>query len=63
SKFLMIVAALWAFGLTFMILADVTGRGAVEAPHNRSTAMGCAANGLKGLLPAGAAQRPPSIVS
>ena len=32
SKFLMIVAAAWAFGLTFMILADIIGRGAFDSP-------------------------------
>ena len=32
SKFLMITAAAWAFGLTFLILADIIGRGAFDSP-------------------------------
>jgi TRAP-type C4-dicarboxylate transport system permease small subunit len=34
SKALMVLAAVWAFGLTFMILADIIGRGAFDAPIN-----------------------------
>ena len=34
SKFLMVMAAIWAFGLTFLILADIIGRGAFDAPIN-----------------------------
>ena len=32
SKFLMVAAAAWAFGLTFLILADIIGRGAFNQP-------------------------------
>lgn len=32
SKFLMILAATWAFGLTFLILADIIGRGVFASP-------------------------------
>lgn len=32
SKFLMVVAAAWAFALTFLILADIIGRGAFDQP-------------------------------
>ncbi|MBL6959013.1 MAG: TRAP transporter small permease, partial [Rhodospirillales bacterium] len=32
SKFLMVVAAAWAFGLTFVILSDIIGRGVFNAP-------------------------------
>jgi TRAP-type C4-dicarboxylate transport system permease small subunit len=34
SKAFMVLAAVWAFGLTFMILADIIGRGAFDAPIN-----------------------------
>ena len=34
SKALMVLAAVWAFGMTFMILADIIGRGAFDAPIN-----------------------------
>jgi len=34
SKFLMVLAAVWAFGLTFMILADIIGRGVFDSPIN-----------------------------
>ena len=32
SKFLMVAAAAWAFGLTFLILADIIGRSAFDSP-------------------------------
>ena len=32
SKFLMVAAAAWAFGLTFLILADIIGRGLFDSP-------------------------------
>lgn len=32
SKFLMVLAAAWAFGLTFLILADIIGRGVFASP-------------------------------
>ena len=32
SKFLMVLAALWAFALVFLVLADIIGRGAFDAP-------------------------------
>lgn len=32
SKFLMVLAAAWAFGLTFLILADIIGRGVFDSP-------------------------------
>ncbi len=35
SKFLMVLAAVWAFGLTFMILADIIGRGVFDCPDQR----------------------------
>ena len=32
SKFLMVAAAAWAFGLTFLILADIIGRSLFDSP-------------------------------
>ncbi len=32
SKFLMVAAAAWAFGLTFLILADIIGRNLFDSP-------------------------------
>lgn len=32
SKFLMVLAALWAFVLTFIIMSDIIGRGAFNSP-------------------------------
>ena len=32
SKFLMVVAAAWAFGLSFLVLAAIIGRGAFDTP-------------------------------
>ncbi len=32
SKFFMIAAAAWAFGLSFLVLADIIGRGLFDAP-------------------------------
>ena len=62
SKFLMIVAALWAFGLTFMILADVTGRGAFDAPINGTTELVTASIVIIVFLQAGYAIRSRSML-
>ena len=32
SRFLMLLAAAWAFGLTFLIVTDITGRGLFNSP-------------------------------
>jgi TRAP-type C4-dicarboxylate transport system permease small subunit len=32
TKFLMVIAAIWAFTLTFIIMSDIVGRGAFNAP-------------------------------
>jgi TRAP-type C4-dicarboxylate transport system permease small subunit len=34
AKFMMVMAAVWAFILTFIILADIVGRGAFNEPLN-----------------------------
>jgi len=34
SKFMMVMAAAWAFVLTFIIMADITSRGLFNAPLN-----------------------------
>ena len=34
AKFMMVLAAAWAFGLTFIIIADIVGRGAFNDPLN-----------------------------
>ncbi|MBN43266.1 MAG: hypothetical protein CL573_07255 [Alphaproteobacteria bacterium] len=62
SKFLMIVAALWAFALTFMILADVTGRGAFDAPINGTTELVTASIVIIVFLQAGYAIRSRSML-
>lgn len=62
SKFLMIVAAVWAFGLTFMILADVIGRGAFAAPINGTTELVTASIVIIVFLQAGYAIRSRSML-
>ena len=62
SKLLMIVAALWAFGLTFMILADVIGRGAFAAPINGTTELVTASIVIIVFLQAGYAIRSRSML-
>ena len=62
SKFLMIVAAIWAFGLTFMILADVIGRGAFDAPINGTTELVTASIVIIVFLQAGYAIRSRSML-
>ena len=32
SKFMMVVAAIWAFGLAFLILANIIGRSVFDSP-------------------------------
>lgn len=39
SKILMVVAAVWAFGLTFLILADIIGRNLFDLPINGTVEM------------------------
>ncbi|MBT3808535.1 MAG: TRAP transporter small permease [Rhodospirillaceae bacterium] len=62
SKFLMIVAAVWAFGLTFMIPADVIGRGAFAAPINGTTELVTASIVIIVFLQAGYAIRSRSML-
>jgi len=62
SKFLMVLAAVWAFGLTFMILADVIGRGAFAAPINGTTELVTASIVIIVFLQAGYAIRSRSML-
>lgn len=62
SKFLMVLAAVWAFGLTFMILADVIGRGAFDAPINGTTELVTASIVIIVFLQAGYAIRSRSML-
>ena len=62
SKFLMVVAALWAFGLTFMILADIIGRGAFDAPMNGTAELVTASIVIIVFLQAGYAIRSRSML-
>ncbi|MDE0779343.1 MAG: TRAP transporter small permease [Alphaproteobacteria bacterium] len=62
SKFLMVVAALWAFGLTFMILADIIGRGAFDAPINGTAELVTASIVIIVFLQAGYAIRSRSML-
>jgi TRAP-type C4-dicarboxylate transport system permease small subunit len=62
SKFLMIVAAIWAFGLTFLILADIIGRGAFDAPINGTAELVTASIVIIVFLQAGYAIRSRSML-
>lgn len=62
SKFLMVVAAVWAFGLTFMILADIIGRGAFDAPINGTAELVTASIVIIVFLQAGYAIRSRSML-
>ena len=62
SKFLMVLAAIWAFGLTFMILADVIGRGVFAAPINGTTELVTASIVIIVFLQAGYAIRSRSML-
>jgi TRAP-type C4-dicarboxylate transport system permease small subunit len=62
SKFLMIVAAVWAFGLTFLILADIIGRGAFDAPINGTAELVTASIVIIVFLQAGYAIRSRSML-
>ena len=39
SKFLMVLAAAWAFALSFLVLADIIGRGVFDAPVHGTAEM------------------------
>lgn len=62
SKFLMVLAAVWAFGLTFMILADIIGRGAFDAPINGTAELVTASIVIIVFLQAGYAIRSRSML-
>ncbi|MBT5571181.1 MAG: TRAP transporter small permease [Alphaproteobacteria bacterium] len=62
SKALMVLAAVWAFGLTFMILADIIGRGAFDAPINGTAELVTASIVIIVFLQAGYAIRSRSML-
>lgn len=62
SKALMVLAAVWAFGLTFMILADIIGRGAFDAPINGTSELVTASIVIIVFLQAGYAIRSRSML-
>jgi len=62
SKFLMVLAAVWAFGLTFMILADIIGRGVFDAPINGTAELVTASIVIIVFLQAGYAIRSRSML-
>ncbi len=62
SKALMVLAAIWAFALTFLILADIIGRGAFAAPINGTTEMVTASIVIIVFLQAGYAIRSRSML-
>ena len=62
SKSLMVLAAVWAFGLTFMILADIIGRGAFDAPINGTAELVTASIVIIVFLQAGYAIRSRSML-
>lgn len=62
SKFLMVLAAVWAFGLTFLILADIIGRGAFDAPINGTAELVTASIVIIVFLQAGYAIRSRSML-
>jgi TRAP-type C4-dicarboxylate transport system permease small subunit len=62
SKFLMVLAAVWAFGLTFMILADIIGRGVFDSPINGTAELVTASIVIIVFLQAGYAIRSRSML-
>lgn len=62
SKFLMVLAAVWAFCLTFLILADIIGRGAFDLPINGTVEMVAASVVIIVFLQAGYAIRSRSML-
>lgn len=62
SKFLMVLAAMWAFGLTFLILADIIGRGAFDSPINGTAELVTASIVIIVFLQAGYAIRSRSML-
>jgi len=62
SKMLMVVAAMWAFALTFLILADVIGRGVFAAPINGTAELVTASIVIIVFLQAGYAIRSRSML-
>ncbi len=62
SKFLMVLAAVWAFALTFLILADIIGRGVFAAPINGTVEMVAASVVIIVFLQAGYAIRSRSML-
>ena len=62
SKILMVLAAMWAFALTFLILADVIGRGAFSAPINGTAELVTASIVIIVFLQAGYAIRSRSML-
>jgi TRAP-type C4-dicarboxylate transport system permease small subunit len=62
SKALMVLAAVWAFALTFLILADIIGRGAFAAPINGTTELVTASIVIIVFLQAGYAIRSRSML-
>ena len=62
SKFLMILAAVWAFALTFIILADIIGRGVFAVPINGTAELVTASIVIIVFLQAGYAIRSRSML-
>lgn len=62
SRFLLVLAAVWAFGLTFMILADIIGRGVFDAPINGTAELVTASIVIIVFLQAGYAIRSRSML-
>lgn len=62
SKFLMVLAAVWAFALVFLILGDILGRGAFDAPIYGTVEMVAASVVIIVFLQAGYAIRSRSML-
>ncbi len=62
SKFLMVLAAVWAFALTFLILADIIGRGVFAVPINGTAELVTASIVIIVFLQAGYAIRSRSML-
>jgi TRAP-type C4-dicarboxylate transport system permease small subunit len=62
SKILMVLAAVWAFGLTFLILADIIGRNLFDLPINGTVEMVAASVVIIVFLQAGYAIRSRSML-
>jgi TRAP-type C4-dicarboxylate transport system permease small subunit len=62
SKFLMVLAAVWAFGLTFLILADIIGRNLFDFPINGTAELVTASIVIIVFLQAGYAIRSRSML-